>query len=394
MTLINMVESYKIEIELLDIPYSTRYPGGSFYIEKGRYILKKNGFIILSLALVIVTTACAKAATPTAPATPTPIEPTPVTTPVEKPIPEPLIPPSHYEEVAEGVSPLTGLPYEGDGKAIMVQIENTAAARPQSGISKADLIYEVEVESSTTRLTAFFLSSYPQKVGPVRSARKQHMQIWKEWDYLYVFFGGSYGSPGQDPDELIAEYKITSPTLNGIRTTKSFTRATDREAPHNAYTNLAYAIENAYDYTPKQRTLYFDKKAPIEGSDAKKISLSYASSNKITYEYDKDKGLYRRFINEKPVIDKEDNSKLEVKNIIVQYAKHYPIVGTVLTNIDLIGSRKAEYFTEGVKRTGTWERKDVFSLTRYYDEDGREISFKPGKTYVQIVRLDSEVIAE
>lgn len=355
--------------------------------------MKKNGIIILLLSLVILTTACTKITAPPTPIPPTPIEPTPIETPVVEPVPEP-IPISHYENVAEGVSPLTGLPYVGDGKAVMVQIENTAAARPQSGISKADLIYEVEVESRTTRLTTFFLSSYPKKVGPVRSARKQHMQIWKEWDYLYVFFGGSYGAPGQDPDELAAEYKITSPTLNGIRTTRSFTRSTDREAPHNAYTNLTFAVENAYDYTPKQRTLYFDENAMIAGTAANKISLAYATSNQITYEYDREKGLYKRFINNQPVIDKEDNSKLEVKNIIVQHAKHYPIVGTVLTNIDLIGSGQAEYFTEGIKRTGMWKRTDVFSLTIYYDENGKEISFKPGKTYIQIVRLDTAVTAE
>lgn len=34
-----------------------------------------------------------------------------------------------YENVPKGISPLTGLPYEGDGRAIMVQLENTPAAR-------------------------------------------------------------------------------------------------------------------------------------------------------------------------------------------------------------------------------------------------------------------------
>ena len=97
-----------------------------------------------------------------------------------------------YEKVAEGVSPLTGLPYQGDGKAIMVQIENTSAARPQSGITKADLIYEMEVESYITRITAFFLSSYPTKVGPDQK-REEAAYVPLERMELYVCILGRFG---------------------------------------------------------------------------------------------------------------------------------------------------------------------------------------------------------
>lgn len=356
--------------------------------------MKKQGFIILSLSFVLFTTACAKVSASPAPAAPTPIEPTPVTTPVEKPMPEPQIPASHYENVAEGVSPLTGLPHLADSKVAIVQIENTAAARPQSGIAKADLIYEMEVESSVTRLTAFFLQEYPNKVGPVRSIRKQHIQLWSEWDFLYVFFGGSYSVKGQNPDELIEAYGINSPSVNGIRTSQSFFRSPDRKAPHNAYSDVAYAVEKAYDYKPRLRTFFFDEKAEITGTGANKIKLSYASDNRIMYEYDAKSKLYSRFINERPVVDKEDNSQLKVKNIIVQHADHFKVEGTVYTNIDLVGSGNAEYFTEGIQRKGKWMRKDLESLTIFYDEEGNELAMRPGKTYIQIVRKETPVDVE
>ena len=93
-------------------------------------------------------------------------------------------------------------------------------------------------------------------------------------------------------------------------------------------------------------------------------------------------------------MDKEDGTKLSVKNVIVQHAAHHFVEGTVYTNIDQVGGGKAEYFTEGVMRTGTWERKDNDSLTRYYDMNGKEIAFKPGVTYVQIVRPETAVAAE
>lgn len=301
--------------------------------------------------------------------------------------------PSKYETVAKGVSPLTGLPYQGDGKAIIVQIGNTSAARPQSGITKADLIYEMEVESYITRLTAFFLSDYPTKVGPIRSVRKQHMYLWSEWNYMYVFWGGS-AKEGQDVDKIRNSLGITAKSINGMTTSAGLFRSSDRVAPHNAYANLEYMKNNAYSFEPKQRTLYFDENASIEGSPATNVSLSYSPDNKIKYEYDNETKLYVKYINGSPVVDKEDGSKLSVKNVIVQHARHYFVEGTVYTNIDLVGSGKAEYFTEGKMRTGTWERKSTESLTRYYDENGKEIAFKPGTTFIQIVRPETAVTAE
>jgi len=359
--------------------------------------MNRNRIIALVLSSMLLLSGCGKAATPQA-QEPTPSQTVAETKPQEtvaptEPVPEP-IPVAMYETVPEGVSPLTGLPYEGEGKAIMIQIENTAAARPQSGITKADLIYEMEVEGQITRLTAFFLSKYPTKVGPVRSARKQHMYLWSEWDYMLVFWGGSYGVPGQDLDDLRSQLGIKTININGIRTTKGLSRSSDRVAPHNAYANLDYLAKNAYDYAPEQRTLYFDEKAEIEGSPATTVSLQYTSDNKIKYTYNSKTGLYARTINGNAVIDKEDGTKLSVKNVIVQHARHYHVDGTVYTNIDQIGSGKAEFFTDGIMRTGTWERKNSNSLTKYYDENGKEIAFKPGVTYVQIVRPETQVIAE
>src|SRR5690554_2366024 len=115
--------------------------------------MKKYFIITMCFALMLMIVACSK--TSETPETPGDNQPD------KNPQP---IPVGQYYDIPEGISPLTGLHYNGDGRAIMVQIENTIAARPQSGIAQADLIYEMEVESTITRLTAFFLSEYPEKV--------------------------------------------------------------------------------------------------------------------------------------------------------------------------------------------------------------------------------------
>ena len=345
--------------------------------------MKKYCFLLMSIAIIMMLMGCSK--TTEDPTTENTQEETPQTTTSSI---------AKYESVPDGISPLTGLPYDGDGRGIMVQIENTPEARPQSGITQANLIYEMEVEANITRLTAFFLSTYPKKVGPVRSARKQHMYLWSEWDYLYTYFGGSEYNPGQNVYELKDDLDIDAPDVNGTATNDSFSRSSDRKSPHNAYTNTSYTIKNSYDYEPKQRSIYFDEDAEIEGTVAEQITLSYNRHNQIKYEYNSSSKLYERSINAEPMTDKENDEQLEVTNIIIQYAEHFKVANTPYTNINLIGSGKAEYFTNGVMRTGTWERKDLDSLTIYYDENGEEIPFKPGVSFIQIVRTETPVTVE
>ena len=54
---------------------------------------------------------------------------------------------------------------------IAVKIENTAAARPQVGLSQADIVFIQEVEGAQTRLVAVYHTKFPRRLGPVRSAR-------------------------------------------------------------------------------------------------------------------------------------------------------------------------------------------------------------------------------
>ncbi|MBF7095951.1 DUF3048 domain-containing protein [Alkalibacter mobilis] len=309
-----------------------------------------------------------------------PVDPDPIIDPVENI--------AKYDELDEGISPLTGESYDGESYPMMVQMENTPAARPQSGISGADLIYEIEVESKITRLTAFFHSEFPDKVGPVRSARKQQIHLWSEWNFLFAFYGGSTPA-GQNIYEIREELGVTAPMLDGM-SSNAFFRTSDRKAPHNAYLKLSDFADDTHK-PDRTRTIYFDQELVFEGETAQKISLAYQSINKITYDYDAESGLYKRSINGDPMVDKENGEQVTVKNIIVQRAKHIKVEGMVYTNIDLIGSGESLYFADGKMKKGTWERKDKDSLTVYYDESGEEIPLPAGKTFIQIVRTDLPV---
>src|ERR1051326_8332557 len=71
------------------------------------------------------------------------------------------------------LSPFTGEAVSGLQPVLAVKIDNLVDARPQTGVSRADIVYVLPVEGGLSRLMAVFSSAYPPGVGPVRSARLQ-----------------------------------------------------------------------------------------------------------------------------------------------------------------------------------------------------------------------------
>src|SRR3989344_5480690 len=81
-----------------------------------------------------------------------------------------------------------------------IMIENHEEARPQSGLSKADVIYEAVAEGGITRFLAIYLcgaSAEDVQVGPVRSARTYFLDWISEYGIspLYVHVGGANCDP-------------------------------------------------------------------------------------------------------------------------------------------------------------------------------------------------------
>ena len=54
--------------------------------------------------------------------------------------------------------------------------------------------------------------------------------------------------------------------------------------------------------------------------------------------------------------------------------------------VALTGSNRCDYFIGGKHFTGTWVRGDVSETTKFLDSDGNVVVFKPGKTFIQIIK--------
>ena len=90
------------------------------------------------------------------------------------------------EEEPPPACPLTGRPAPHgvirDRPVLAVKIENAPEARPQTGLQRADIVYEEPVEGGLTRFIVLFHCVDGGTVGPVRSARTTDADVLRQYD--------------------------------------------------------------------------------------------------------------------------------------------------------------------------------------------------------------------
>ena len=99
------------------------------------------------------------------------------------------------QTLPDTVSPFTGLTVDDPARlnrmAAAVKISNSPIVRPQSGLSKADVVVEHLAEGGITRFTAIFHSEDAERIGSVRSARLIDLEIPALFDAFLVYSGAS-----------------------------------------------------------------------------------------------------------------------------------------------------------------------------------------------------------
>ncbi|MDK2824459.1 MAG: hypothetical protein PWP71_2377 [Clostridia bacterium] len=247
--------------------------------------------------------------------------------------------------------------------AFIVSIDNHRNAYPQSGLEKADRVYEILAEGGITRYLAIFHSKSADKIGPVRSARYYFAYIVKGHDFPFAHAGGN-----TDALNLIPELKIKD--LDEIYNAGAyFWRDKSRKMPHNLYTSTKMLLKGA-----RKKNFQLVPLKPLEqgtvvgGEPADLIDITYSSDPKYLYTvtYEWDGARYKRYINGTPHKTLAGD-QIYTENIIVMEAKTREVVKDELeSEIDLIGKGKALYFTNGKVLAGTWEKEKAGSEFRFF----------------------------
>lgn len=288
--------------------------------------------------------------------------------------------------------PLTGIGTEEsvDNRTIAVMVNNHAAARPQSGLSEADIVFEILAEGTITRFLALYQSELPEVVGPVRSAREYYFELAAGYGAIYVYHGAA-----GFVNDMIANRGINF--LNGSTYDNDgvlFKRESFREAPHNSYLQLGAVYDAAstkgYETTTAQEPLNFltaEETETLSGGNAAQVKIEYGdnTSESVEYTYDEASGKYARSSNGEPSVDLNTDAAIQLDNVFIVEAFHEVIDDAGRRAIDLKSGGDGYLIQKGHVQEVQWENKDGRILPV---KDGEPIGLVPGKTWINVVPTD------
>ena len=278
-------------------------------------------------------------------------------------------------------APLTGLP-DPDGtsltrQSIGVKIENSPEARPQTGLDVADVVYEEVVDGGVTRFWAFFNSTIPEIVGPVRSVRAMDPQIVTPLGGVIAYSGG------------------TEPNVAAIRATglvwvdennadDAFFRESTRSAPHNLYGRSSLLLERGGTPVPPSPLFQFldpEQGQTFAGEPIASFHLNYQLGYDASYVWDATVGGWKRFqgTDEPFLAAGIPETQVAPANVVVQFT---PYAGFGEGN--LFGTGEVWVFSNGQLVRGTWTRNDVGVPPAFTDATGAPILLTPGRTWVEL----------
>ena len=285
-------------------------------------------------------------------------------------------------------------------RPVAIMLNNLEAAQPMCGISRADVVYECVVEGSITRLMGIF-ENYDdlEKIGSVRSCRSYFVYCALEFDAIYAH----YGQAAYAVELLDQDYVDNLSGLSEIGSTV-FYRTSDRPAPHNAYASVEgiQAGIKKMGYDENYRSTYTGKFLFAEDGKENKnedgTSATYVAPgyliNKPWFEYNADDKKYYRFQYEEPQIDEMTNEQISYDNIVLQYCEWVKLDENDYLAFNCHSGGKMKFITEGKVVDGFWIRtvEDENSgnhdegVTKYYNNDGEEMVFNQGKTWICMIQ--------
>ncbi|MFD1849640.1 DUF3048 domain-containing protein [Oceanobacillus bengalensis] len=297
--------------------------------------------------------------------------------------------PETEEESSGNVYPLTGMKTNDsvDNRIISIMINNHSDARPQTGLSQADIVFEILAEGKITRFLALYQSDLPEVVGPVRSAREYYFELANGYDAIYVYHGAA-----DFVNDMIVNEGVNF--LNGSTYDNDgnlFKRESFRKAPHNSYLLMEAVYEVAegkgYKTTENHEPLTFlseDELTEIQGESAKHVEIVYSDNPMeiVEFEYDVETGKYSRFNDKEQTVELDTGELIQVDNVFIVETRHEVIDDAGRRAIDLESGGNAFLIQKGKIQEVEWANQNGRIVPVM---DGRTLGLVPGQTWINVV---------
>lgn len=319
--------------------------------------------------------------------------------------------------------PLNGAKWSKQQKAwwethrpLGIMIENHVEARPQSGLSFADVVYEAVAEGGITRFLAVYYCQDAGIVGPVRSARTYFLDFISEYGKspLYAHVGGANtpgpaNALGQIEDYGWAGYNDLNQFSIGFPTFKRDEARAGRPVAteHTMYSTTTRLWEAAKkrDLTNKdedgdswdEEFTQYEFKEDKPSTKPQTVQLSFWEGYDdffVTWTYDPKTNSYLRENGGETHTDRNPKKQLSAKNVVVLFMRESRANDGYEGNLHLLygtkGRGNAIVFQDGKEIKGNWSkagREDRLVVTA----NGKEVAFNRGVIWFEILPLEGEV---
>jgi hypothetical protein len=319
-------------------------------------------------------------------------------------------------------------------RPITAMIENNIDARPESGLSRADVVYEAVAEGGITRFMSVFYcgaAAVDVKAAPIRSARVYFINEAAGYGTDPIFLhqgeannicntcpGGA--KPSSEIDPIVdAEALLSKMGWEGGTTGNNFDGGFDIGYPivvrdqyrlsstpsaweHSVVADLDevykeadkrgwnYKDSNGVAWTQGFTKWTFQNGQSNSSPTASDIKFSFWSNQPdydVEWKYDSSTNSYLRFNGGVAHIDWEfDKPQLAAKNVVIKFAAQQgPLDSEKHMNYTVIGTGKSIVFQNGNAIQGTWAKPTALDRDIFYDTNGKEISMVRGQTWIEIV---------
>jgi len=338
------------------------------------------------------------------------------------------------QELRDQACPLNGQLYSLTEKSawekrrpLAVMIENTPDARPQSGLSDADIVFEAVAEYGITRFMGIFYCDVQvadTTLAPIRSARSYYIDWASGFNLpLYVHVGGAnlpgptdalgqlgqYGWNGQND---INQFSVGFPTfvrdynrVPGKEIDTEHTMVTTTEklwtvAAKRLWTNLTPArnvgktVTGGKDWKEGYIGWAFDDGQASKGAISA-ISYSFMGQDPnyaVQWAYDAASNGYQRSQGGALHTDLNDDKQVVAKNVIVlQTSEKGPLNEAKHLLYGTTGTGKALVFKNGEAIPATWSKKDRTAELLFTDSKGKALSLTRGLTWISVLSTTATV---
>lgn len=328
-------------------------------------------------------------------------------------------------EPKDQACPLTGAMYTKTEKDVWstrrplaVMIENSPDARPQSGLIRADIVYEAMAEGGVTRFMAIYYCDAVRNdvvLAPVRSARTYYIDWASGYNYpLYVHVGGAnvagptdalgqLGEYGWVGGNDINQFSVGYPTFKrdynriegkDVATEHTMVSSTEKLWEVGVKRDWTHTNPDGEEWSEGYEGLTFQEGEAGKG-DVKTVTFEFWDGFEaygVKWDYDASSNTYKRTMSGEPHKDLESGKQIEVSNAIVLFSKEKGPINTEKHMIyQTTGTGTAIVFQNGEALEVNWSKPKRESELVFSDKKGKPLELVAGKSWISVVNVGTEI---